>query len=98
VATFLTTITFTEQGLKAVKDTTKRAASFKAEAKKFGVKVTGTYWTLGGYDGLLVLEAADDESVTALLLRLGSLGNVRTTTVRAFSAAEMDTILAKGNG
>ena len=91
-------IKFTQQGIKAISDTTKRAASMKTVAKKMGVKVTNVLWTLGAYDGLLIFEAPDDETATALMLRLGSLGNSETTTVRAFSAAEMDGILAKMTG
>src|SRR4051794_34486341 len=52
--TFITTMHFTEQGLKAVKDTCERATSFKATARKMGVKVTGMYRTLGAFDGVLV--------------------------------------------
>ena len=98
MATFITTIRFTEQGLKNIQETTKRAASFKATAKKMGVKVTEVFWTLGRFDGLMVCEAADAETVTAALLRLGSLGNVHTETVQAFTAAEMDRILAAKEG
>jgi uncharacterized protein with GYD domain len=95
MATYLTTIRFTPAGLAAIQDTTKRAAVFKAAAKKSGVKVTATYWTMGDYDGFIVLEAPDDEAVTAALVQLGSLGNVRTSTARAFTAAEMDKLLSK---
>jgi uncharacterized protein with GYD domain len=95
MATFISTINFTEQGIKAVHETTKRAASLKAAAKKMGSKVTNVFWTLGAFDGLLIFEAPDDEAATALMLHLGSLGNVQTTTARAFTAAEMDGILAK---
>jgi uncharacterized protein with GYD domain len=98
MATFISTIKFTEQGIKTIKDTTKRAASVKAAAKKMGVKVTDIFWTLGAYDGLLIFEAPDDESATALMLHLGSMGNLQTTTARAFAAAEMDGILAKMTG
>jgi len=59
-----------------------------------GVKVTNVFWTLGAFDMLLTLEAADEETATATLLQLGSLGNVRTQTARAFNAAEMEKILA----
>jgi uncharacterized protein with GYD domain len=93
LATFITTIQFTEQGIKAVRDTCDRAAAFKATAKKLGVKVTGLYWTLGAFDGVVVCEAPDEEAATAALLRLGSLGNVRTQTARAFDAAGMQKIL-----
>ena len=95
MATFITTIKFTQQGIKGIDESTKRAAALKAAAKKMGVKVTEIYWTLGEYDGVLILEAADDETATTLLLHLGAMGNVHTTTVRAFTAAEMDKILTK---
>ena len=98
MATFISTIKFTGQGLKAIGDTTKRATALKSAAKKMGVKVKDIYWTLGKYDGLLVLDAPDDETATALLLHLGSLGNVQTTTVRAFTATEMNNVLAKMSG
>jgi uncharacterized protein with GYD domain len=95
MATFITNIKFTQQGVKGIDDTTKRAAAFKAAAKKLGVKVTDIYWTLGDYDGLLILEAPDDETATTVLLHLGAVGNVHTTTCRAFTAAEMDKMLTK---
>jgi len=95
MATFITTIKFTEQGVKAIGETKKRADAFKTAAKKMGVKVNEIYWTLGAFDGALVFDAANDETATAALLHLGSLGNVQTTTVRAFNAAEMGKILAK---
>ena len=95
MATFISTIKFTQQGIKAIDQTTKRAAGLKAAAKKMGVKVKDIYWTLGDHDGVLIIEASDDETATALLLRLGAAGNVQTTTARGFTAAEMDKILAK---
>ncbi|MEZ6150130.1 MAG: GYD domain-containing protein [Pirellulaceae bacterium] len=98
MATFITNIKFTQQGIKDVAHTTKRAAIFKAEGKKLGVKVKDIYWTIGDHDGLLILEAPDDETATAAILHLGAMGNVHTTTCRAFSAAEMDKIVSKLNG
>jgi uncharacterized protein with GYD domain len=95
MATFISTIKFTEQGIKGIGETTRRAAALKSAAKKLGVKVVSIYWTLGAYDGLLIVEAPDDETATALMLQLSSLGNVHTTTARAFTAAEMDKVLAK---
>jgi uncharacterized protein with GYD domain len=93
MATFITTLHFTEQGIKAVRGTCERAAAFKAAAEKLGVKVTGQYWTLGAFDGVIVCEAPDEATATAALLHLGSLGNMRTQTARAFDAAEMQKIL-----
>ena len=74
MATFITTIKFTQQGIKGIDESTKRAAALKAAAKKLGVKVTNIYWTLGEYDGLLILEAPDDETATTVLLHLGATG------------------------
>lgn len=95
MATFITTIKFTQQGIKGIDDSTKRAAALKAAARKLGAKVTNIFWTLGEYDGLLIFEAPDDETAMTVLLHLDTLGNVHTTTVRAFTAAEMDKIVAK---
>lgn len=95
MATFITTIKFTQQGIKAIDETTKRAAAMKAAGKKMGAKVTEIYWTLGDHDGVLIFDAPNDETATTFLLGVGALGNVHTTTCRAFTAAEMDKILAK---
>ena len=93
MATFITTIQFTEQGIKAIQDTCKRAAAFKGAAKKMGVKMSEVYWTLGAFDGVMVFEAPDEAMATAAMLHLSSLGNVRTQTARAFDTAEMEKIL-----
>jgi len=98
MATFIMTVRFTEQGIKAINETTKRSAAFDADVKKMGVKVLGNYWTLGKYDGFLVFEAPDDETAAAVGLKLGVAGNVQTSTTRAFTAAEMEKILAKKTG
>lgn len=95
MATFISTIKFTQQGITNIKDTTKRANAFKAAAKKLDVKVKDIYWTLGPSDGVLIFDAPDDETATALMLNLGSLGNVQTQTSRAFKPGEMGEILGK---
>lgn len=95
MATFITTIKFTQQGIHDIAHSTKRANAFKTEAKKLGAKVKEIYWTLGEHDGLLILEAPDEETATAAVLRLGSTGNVQTSTIRAYTASEMEKILAK---
>ena len=93
MATYIATARFTEQGLKGIHETCQRAAAFKAAAKKLGVKITGLYWTLGPFDGVLIFEAPDEETATAVMLQMGMRGNVQTTTCRAFEASEMDKIL-----
>ena len=95
MATYINLVNLTEQGIKTVKDTTKRAEAFRQMASKAGVKVKDIYWTIGGYDVVAILEAPDDETVMSVLVSLGSLGNVRTQTLRAFSAEEMGKILGK---
>jgi uncharacterized protein with GYD domain len=97
MATFVTTIKFTQQGIKDINHSTKRAAIFKSEVKKLGAKVKEIYWTLGEYDGLLILEAPDDETATAVMLHLGAMGNVHTSTCRAYTANEMEKIVSKVN-
>jgi uncharacterized protein with GYD domain len=86
---------FTDQGVRAVKDTTKRANAFKETAKTLGASVKSLYWTIGRYDIASVVEAPDDETAATLLFGLGRLGNVRTQTLRAFEADEVDRMLAK---
>ena len=92
MATFISLLSFTEQGIRGVKESPKRADAVKTMAKKMGVTVKEVYWTLGHYDLVVVLEG-DDEAVTSMLLKTGSLGNVRSETLRAFSAAEMGRIV-----
>jgi uncharacterized protein with GYD domain len=93
MATFISLVNFTDQGIRSVKDSPKRAEAFKATAKKLGVTVKELYWTVGRYDVVVVMEG-DDEAVTSTLLKVGSLGNVRSETLRAFSAADMGRILS----
>jgi uncharacterized protein with GYD domain len=86
---------FTDQGIRSVKDTPKRATAFKDMAQKGGVTVKEVYWTLGQYDVVTVVEAADDAAVTSVLLSAGALGNLRTQCLRAFGSDEMTRIIGK---
>ena|SRR5437763_1275710 len=95
MATYIVLGSYTDQGIRNFKDIPKRTEAAKALAKKCGVTMKETYWTLGSYDLVSIFEAPDDASMTALGLSLGSLGNVRTQTLKAFSAAELKTILGK---
>lgn len=95
MATFVSLVNWTEQGVKNYRDTTKRAAAFEELVKKHGGSVKGIYWTLGEYDLVVVTEARDDETFTAIALELGSLGNVRTSTLRAFDRSEIQKIIKK---
>jgi len=93
--TYLALLNFTDQGIRTVKDTTKRAAAVREMAKGAGITMKDIYWTLGQYDIAVIFEGPDDATMTALELTLGAAGNVRSQTLRAFSASEMDAILSK---
>jgi uncharacterized protein with GYD domain len=93
MATFITTLKFSQQGVANIKDTAKRAAAFKAAAKKMGVKVRDIFWTLGAFDGAIVFDSPDDETATALMLYIGMQGNVQTQTARAFTDADIEKML-----
>ena len=95
MATYVVLARFSDEGIRGVKDSPKRADAFKALAKKAGANVKELYWTLGSYDVVAIVEAPDAETITALGLSVGKLGKVRTETLRAFSEAEMDAILKK---
>jgi uncharacterized protein with GYD domain len=92
---FALLVKFTDKGIAAVKDSLTRATDFKALAAKAGAKVEAQYWLLGEYDGLAVLSAPAEETVTALALQLGSLGFVRTCLCRAYDEGEFRSILGK---
>lgn len=93
--TFITLCTFTDQGIRSIKDSTKRADMAMEAAAKFGSKMTHLYWTQGQYDLVSIIEAPDEASATALGLAIASGGNVRMQTMRAFNKDEMNNILAK---
>jgi uncharacterized protein with GYD domain len=95
MANYIVLLQFTEQGIRSVQDTTKRAASAATMARKMGVKIVDVFWTMGSYDLVLIAEAANDETMTACALKLASHGNVKTQTMRAYRAKEMAAILRK---
>ena len=69
MATYIALSRFTDQGIRSVKDTTKRAAAVQEAASKFGASMSQIYWTLGQYDLVTVIDAADEKSATAFALR-----------------------------
>jgi uncharacterized protein with GYD domain len=95
MVTFIVLTNFTDQGIRSAKDSPKRADAFKQLAKTFGVIVKDIFWTQGRYDVVTIVEAPDEASAMTLSLSLGALGNVRTESLRAFSAAEMTKIVGK---
>ena len=95
MATYLALCRFTDQGIRSVKDTTKRAAAARDAAAKFGATMTQIYWTLGRYDLVIVIEAADEQSASAFSLSIASAGNVRMETLLAFDREQMQDILGR---
>jgi uncharacterized protein with GYD domain len=95
MATYITLATFSDQGLRNVKDTIRRADEFKRAAQQAGVTVKEFLWTQGHYDLMAIVEAPDEASYSALLLSVARMGNVRLQSLRAFTATEMEGILDK---
>ncbi len=95
MATHILLVRFTPQGVRTIRDSPKRAAAFAKTAKGLGVTVESTYWTSGGFDGVLILDAPDDETASALALTLARAGNVQTHTLRAFDGTQMKSVLAR---
>jgi uncharacterized protein with GYD domain len=95
VVTYVVLANFTDQGIRNAKDSPKRAEAFKQMANTFGVTVKELFWTQGRYDIVTVVEAPDEFSVMALSLSLGALGNIRSESLRAFSATDMKGIVGK---
>lgn len=95
MATYIVLVNFTDQGIRYIRQTTERAKGLINAAANLGVKVRDIYWTMGTYDAVFTAEVADDETMTAFAASQGALGNIRTQTMRAFTAEEMNKILAK---
>jgi len=94
MATYILLMNFTDQGIRNVKQSPKRGKASIAASEKLGIKTKDIYWTMGAYDLVSIVDAANDEAMTTLALSVSSQGNVRTQTMRAYSADEMGKILA----
>lgn len=93
--TYIAIGNFTDQGMRTIKDTTKRAAANEKALKKMGVTMKALYWTMGQYDLVSIVEAPDDVSMSAVSLAIGAAGNVRGQTLRAYTREEMEAIVKK---
>jgi uncharacterized protein with GYD domain len=83
--TYISLINWTDQGIKSVKESPKRLDSVREAAQRMGCRMTDFYLTIGPYDLVSIMEAPDDETAAKLMLAIGSAGNVRTTTMKAFT-------------
>jgi uncharacterized protein with GYD domain len=95
MSNYVVLIDWAEQGIKNVKDTVKRAKSFEGAIEKAGGNSLGFYYTIGRYDMVAIVQAPTDEAISSVLLSLGSLGNIRTETLKAFSTDEAANIIEK---
>ena len=93
MATFITLMNFTDQGIRNVKESPDRYDPFLEMAEKLEVTIKNVYWTVGHYDVVMVVEGSE-EAATSLLLNLGSLGNVRTQTLRGYTVEEIKRIVS----
>jgi uncharacterized protein with GYD domain len=93
--TYISLVQFTDKGIQNAKQTTQRVAAWADKVQSMGVTIKQMYWTLGQYDQVCIFEAPDDETAASVLLAADMLGNIRTQTMRAFTASEMEKILAK---
>jgi uncharacterized protein with GYD domain len=94
MATFVSLFSFTDQGIRTVKESPARVDAFKATASKLGVTVKSVLYTLGNHDLVVTMEGSD-EAVTTLMLKIGSNGNVKTQTLRAYTQEEFARMLGK---
>jgi uncharacterized protein with GYD domain len=95
---YISLINWTDQGIRNFKESADRATAAGEIAEKMGGRILETYWTLGPYDVVSIAEFPDDETGEAYLLSIGSQGNVRTTTLRAFDAGEIGRIISRAGG
>lgn len=93
--TFVSLFGWTDQGIRNVKDTAKRAANFKQSIQAAGGTVKQILWTMGRYDGVIIFEAPDDATAVGVMMNGCALGNVRTETLRAFTEEEIAGVLSK---
>lgn len=98
MARYVTLINWTDQGVRAFRDTLDRANTASQLFESFGGSMVEIYWTIGQYDLVTIADFPDDETATAALLRVSEAGNIRTTTLRAFDRDSIGRIVEKASG
>lgn len=93
MAKYISLLRFTEKGAEHIKDSTKRARAFDEAAEKAGIRIVGQYWTIGRYDGVLIVEAETERNALHWLTELAADGNVKPETLQAFGAEEFKQIV-----
>jgi len=95
MAVYVSLIKLTEQGIRSIKDDPHRVRTALRIGEHEGVKLLAEWWTMGEYDAVMVTEAPDDETISRFVIGAGRQGNIRTVTMRAFTAEEFQNIIAK---
>ena len=95
MATYVALVDWTDQGVRGFRNSVDRYEAAQSQMRSVDVEFTNIYWTLGGHDMVSFVEAPDDQSLAAAMLMVAGQGNVRTTTLRAFSAEEMRGVISK---
>jgi uncharacterized protein with GYD domain len=90
--TYVALLTFTEQGMRNLAQSSQRATAFRQKIEAAGIKVLAQLWTAGAYDGILIVSADNEKQVLGVLAQLAAAGNVRTHSLRAFDAEEFAAI------
>jgi uncharacterized protein with GYD domain len=93
--TYVSLISWTDDGIRTVKETVDRANAARDVAERLGGSLKDVYWTIGPYDIVAISEFPDDETATAYLYAIAGAGNIRTTSLRAFNRDEIASVLAK---
>jgi uncharacterized protein with GYD domain len=92
MARYVSLIRFTDQGARGIKNSARRAKAFREAAAKAGIKVEAQFWTVGAYDGILIVSADSEQKALGAIAKLAAQNNVRTSTMQAFDAAEFGRI------
>ena len=92
---YISLVTYTEEGVKSIKDTGRRAKAFAQKLKRKGITMKSTFWTIGRYDIIHIFDAPNDEAAASVAFALGSIGNVRTETMRTFDLEEVTRIVGE---
>lgn len=92
---YISLINLTDQGIRSIKDDPGRVKSAARIAEKEGVRILAEWWTMGPYDAVMIAEAPDEETMNRFLLGAGRQGNIRTTTMRAFTQDEISSIIER---
>ena len=95
MATYINFLSFTEQGVKTIKELPARIAADRQAIEANGGQLIQYYLTMGAQDAVLILEAPDDETVASIALATAGLGNIRTTSMGAFTESEIPGVLSK---